>query len=158
VPNRSFIFFSFNVRVAAIPCLQRSRRLNGIRKRSMRAPSSSTAIVDGLGLKWDCWPKGTGWKYGSDLRISTVANLKTRTLALDGEIVVFDSKRGFRFKLLQQGKGRQRYVVFDVLYANRGHLQREGRLITQNDGYKSPVSYWHSTESILFFLDQSINE
>lgn len=49
---------------------------------------------------------------------AAVAKLKARTLALDGEIVVFDSKQVSRFELLQQKKGTPRYAVFDLLYAN----------------------------------------
>ena len=49
---------------------------------------------------------------------AAVAKLKARTLALDGEVVVFDAKKVSRFQLLQQGKGRQRYAIFDLLYAN----------------------------------------
>ena len=49
---------------------------------------------------------------------AALAKLKARTLALDGEVVVFDAKKVSRFQLLQQGKGCQRYAIFDLLYAN----------------------------------------
>lgn len=49
---------------------------------------------------------------------AAVGRLEARTLALDGEIVVFDSKHVSRFELLQQKKGTPRYAVFDLLYAN----------------------------------------
>jgi DNA ligase D-like protein (predicted ligase) len=47
-----------------------------------------------------------------------VAKLKARTLALDGEIIVFDAGNVSRFELLQQKKGTPQYAVFDLLYAN----------------------------------------
>ena len=49
---------------------------------------------------------------------AAIGKLKPQTLALDGEIVVFDSKHVSRFELLQQKKGTPRYAVFDLLYAN----------------------------------------
>jgi len=36
----------------------------------MRAPSIFAVIADGSELKWDCWPRDTGWKYGRDHCIS----------------------------------------------------------------------------------------
>jgi bifunctional non-homologous end joining protein LigD len=47
-----------------------------------------------------------------------IGNLKVQSIALDGEIVVFDEKNISRFQLLQQGKGRRQYVLFDCLYGN----------------------------------------
>jgi bifunctional non-homologous end joining protein LigD len=54
-----------------------------------------------------------------------IARLKPQTLALDGEIVVFDSKRVSRFQLLQQGRGRPQYVLFDCLFENGRDLRNE---------------------------------
>jgi bifunctional non-homologous end joining protein LigD len=54
-----------------------------------------------------------------------IAKLGPKTLAIDGEIVVFDSKRISRFQLLQEGEGRPRYAVFDCFYENGKDLRRE---------------------------------
>ena len=54
-----------------------------------------------------------------------IRKLSPQTLALDGEAVVFDKKRISRFQLLQQGKGRPQYVVFDCLYVNGKDLRKE---------------------------------
>ena len=54
-----------------------------------------------------------------------LAALKAQTLALDGEIVIFDSKQISRFGLLQQGKGRPKFVLFDCLYENGRDLRSE---------------------------------
>jgi len=51
--------------------------------------------------------------------------LKTATLLLDGEVVVFDSKRVSRFQLLQQGKGEPVYAVFDCLFHEGKDLRHE---------------------------------
>ena len=55
---------------------------------------------------------------------SAVRKLKSQTLALDGEVVVFDSRNVSRFQLLQQGKGHPRYAVFDCLYADGEDLRQ----------------------------------
>ncbi len=54
-----------------------------------------------------------------------IAKLKARTLALDGEVVIFDAKRVSRFQLLQQSRGRPQYVIFDCLYENGRDLRNE---------------------------------
>jgi bifunctional non-homologous end joining protein LigD len=54
-----------------------------------------------------------------------VAKLNARTLLLDGEIVVFDARKVSRFQLLQQGKGKAQYAVFDCLHKNGKDLRRE---------------------------------
>ena len=56
---------------------------------------------------------------------AAVNKLRPQTLALDGEVVVFDSKRVSRFQLLQQGKGRPQYAIFDCLYGNGDDLRNE---------------------------------
>jgi len=48
--------------------------------------------------------------------VAAIKKLRPRTLLLDGEVVVFDSKGISRFQLLQQSKGQPIYVVFDCLY------------------------------------------
>jgi len=57
--------------------------------------------------------------------VSSVRELSAETLALDGEVVVFDRKGISRFQLLQQRKGKPEYVVFDCLYANGEDLRKK---------------------------------
>jgi bifunctional non-homologous end joining protein LigD len=56
---------------------------------------------------------------------AAIAELDASTLALDGEVVVLDSKKVSHFQLLQQGRGRPQYVVFDCLYSNGRDLRAE---------------------------------
>src|ERR1700758_4765418 len=53
-----------------------------------------------------------------------IRRLKPSTLALDGEVVVFDAKRVSRFQLLQQGKGEPQYAIFDCLYVGGKDLRK----------------------------------
>jgi bifunctional non-homologous end joining protein LigD len=64
--------------------------------------------------------------------VGAIANLAPHTLLLDGEIVVFDSRRISRFQLLQQGKGPTRYAVFDCLYANGEDHRRKMLSLRRN--------------------------
>jgi bifunctional non-homologous end joining protein LigD len=45
-----------------------------------------------------------------------IGKLQPDTLALDGEIVIFDDKRVSRFQFLQQSDGQPVFAVFDCLY------------------------------------------
>jgi bifunctional non-homologous end joining protein LigD len=54
-----------------------------------------------------------------------VAKLNAKTLLLDGEITVFDRYGVSRFQLLQRGKGKAQYVIFDCLYKDGKDLRRE---------------------------------
>jgi bifunctional non-homologous end joining protein LigD len=54
-----------------------------------------------------------------------IRKLKAETIALDGEIVVFDSKHISRFQMLQQGKGEPEYAVFDCLFHEGKDLRRD---------------------------------
>ena len=56
---------------------------------------------------------------------AAIQKLPSRTLLLDGEVVVFDRKRVSRFQLLQQGKSEFVYAVFDCLYQNGKSFMRE---------------------------------
>jgi bifunctional non-homologous end joining protein LigD len=56
---------------------------------------------------------------------AAIQKLKPKTLCIDGEVVVFDTKNVSRFQLLQQGKGRPQYAVFDCLYADEGDLRKK---------------------------------
>jgi bifunctional non-homologous end joining protein LigD len=44
--------------------------------------------------------------------------LKTQEIVVDGEIVVLDAKGAPRFQLLQQSGGRERFIIFDVLWVD----------------------------------------
>ena len=54
-----------------------------------------------------------------------LATLDADALLLDGEVVVFDLHDVSRFQLLQQGKGKAQYAVFDCLFKNGKDLRRE---------------------------------
>jgi bifunctional non-homologous end joining protein LigD len=56
---------------------------------------------------------------------AAIEKLAAETILLDGEIVVFDRKGVSRFQLLQQGKGKPEYAVFDCLYRNGEDLRRK---------------------------------
>jgi bifunctional non-homologous end joining protein LigD len=56
---------------------------------------------------------------------ATLGTFGADTLLLDGEIVVFDARKVSRFQLLQQGKGKPQYAVFDCLYRDGKDLRRE---------------------------------
>jgi bifunctional non-homologous end joining protein LigD len=58
-----------------------------------------------------------------------VAQIRDRTLILDGEVVAFDSKGVSRFQLLQRGdvapRFAPRFAVFDCVYRNGQDLRSE---------------------------------
>jgi len=54
-----------------------------------------------------------------------VASLKVRTLALDGEVVLFDRRNVSRFQLLQNLSSPPKYAVFDCLYHDSRDLRKE---------------------------------
>jgi bifunctional non-homologous end joining protein LigD len=54
-----------------------------------------------------------------------LVKLDADTLLLDGEIVVFNARQVSQFQLLQQGKGKAQYAVFDCLYRDGKDLRRE---------------------------------
>jgi bifunctional non-homologous end joining protein LigD len=53
-----------------------------------------------------------------------VQKIKARELVVDGEIVVLDEKGAPRFQLLQQGSGRERLILFDILWLDGEDLRR----------------------------------
>ena len=57
--------------------------------------------------------------------VTAIENLRPATLLLDGEMVVFDSKRVSRFQLLQKQSGEPTYAVFDCLFCEGKDLRRE---------------------------------
>jgi bifunctional non-homologous end joining protein LigD len=54
-----------------------------------------------------------------------LAKLDSDTLLLDGEVVVFGARQVSRFQLLQQGKGKTQYAVFDCLYKDGQDLRQK---------------------------------
>jgi bifunctional non-homologous end joining protein LigD len=54
-----------------------------------------------------------------------VALLDARTLALDGEVVLFDRRNVSRFQLLQNLNSPPKYAVFDCLYRDGRDLRKE---------------------------------
>lgn len=54
-----------------------------------------------------------------------IAKLPHRTLALDGEVVVFDKRHVSRFQLLQNIESEPNYAVFDCLYADGRDLRAQ---------------------------------
>jgi bifunctional non-homologous end joining protein LigD len=50
--------------------------------------------------------------------------MKAKQLVVDGEIVVLDAKGAPRFQLLQQAGGKERMVIFDVLWLDGEDLRR----------------------------------
>jgi bifunctional non-homologous end joining protein LigD len=53
-----------------------------------------------------------------------IAKLKPDTLALDGEIVIFDSDKVSRFQFLQKGDGRPTFALFDCIYRDGKDLRK----------------------------------
>ncbi len=54
-----------------------------------------------------------------------IAKLKADTLALDGEIVIFDADKVSRFQFLQKGDGSPVFALFDCLYRNGEDLRKD---------------------------------
>jgi bifunctional non-homologous end joining protein LigD len=54
-----------------------------------------------------------------------VAQIRARTVLLDGEVVAFDKEGVSRFQLLQNGAASAVYAVFDCLYTSGRDLRRE---------------------------------
>jgi bifunctional non-homologous end joining protein LigD len=54
-----------------------------------------------------------------------VGKLKSRTIALDGEVIAADKKGVSRFQLLQRSEGKQQYAIFDCLYADGKDLRKQ---------------------------------
>jgi bifunctional non-homologous end joining protein LigD len=53
-----------------------------------------------------------------------IAKLKPDTLALDGEIVIFDADKVSRFQFLQKGDGRPVFALFDCIYRDGKDLRK----------------------------------
>jgi bifunctional non-homologous end joining protein LigD len=53
-----------------------------------------------------------------------LAKLKADTLALDGEIVIFDADKVSRFQFLQKGEGRPTFALFDCIYRDGKDLRK----------------------------------
>ena len=50
--------------------------------------------------------------------------LKPKEIVVDGEVVVLDDKGAPRFQLLQQGNGKERMIIFDILWLDGKDLRR----------------------------------
>lgn len=50
--------------------------------------------------------------------------MKAKEIVIDGEVVVLDEKGAPRFQLLQQGSGRERMILFDVLWLDGKDLRK----------------------------------
>jgi bifunctional non-homologous end joining protein LigD len=70
--------------------------------------------------------------------------MKAKELVVDGEVVVLDEKGAPRFQLLQQGSGKERMVIFDILWLDGQDLRRrpyvERRKILQK--LKTPANVY----------------
>ena len=70
--------------------------------------------------------------------------LKTKEVVVDGEVVVLDEKGAPRFQLLQQGSGKERLILFDILWLDGEDLRRrpyeERRKLLQKTFAKPPAS------------------
>ena len=56
---------------------------------------------------------------------AAICHIKSSTLVLDGEVVVFDKRNVSRFQLLQQKSAESKYAVFDCLFANGKDFRAE---------------------------------
>src|SRR5579883_897870 len=54
-----------------------------------------------------------------------IAQIRLRSVLLDGEVVAFDKQKVSRFQLLQVGSASPVFAVFDCLYSSSGDLRRE---------------------------------
>jgi bifunctional non-homologous end joining protein LigD len=72
--------------------------------------------------------------------------IKAKDVVLDAEIVVLDEHDVPRFQLLQQGSGRERLIVFDILWLDGEDLRRkpylERRKILQKTLSRPPVGVY----------------
>ncbi len=72
-----------------------------------------------------------------------LTKIKAKEIVLDGEVVVLDEKGAPRFQLLQQSSGKERLIVFDVLWLDGEDLRRkpylERRRILQKALTKAPA-------------------
>jgi bifunctional non-homologous end joining protein LigD len=50
--------------------------------------------------------------------------MKAKEIVVDGEVVVLDEKGAPRFQLLQQGSGKERLVIFDILWLDGEDLRK----------------------------------
>src|ERR1700749_1032137 len=53
-----------------------------------------------------------------------IARLKANTLALDGEIVIFDEDKVSRFQFLQKSEGQPTFALFDCIYRDGKDLRK----------------------------------
>ena len=69
--------------------------------------------------------------------------VKAKEVVVDGEVVVLDEKGAPRFQLLQQGSGKERLILFDILWLDGEDLRRrpyeERRKLLQKTFAKPPA-------------------
>jgi bifunctional non-homologous end joining protein LigD len=53
-----------------------------------------------------------------------IAKLKADTIALDGEVVIFDADKVSRFQFLQKSEGEPTFALFDCIYRNGRDLRK----------------------------------
>jgi bifunctional non-homologous end joining protein LigD len=74
---------------------------------------------------------------------AALKKLKAREMVIDGEVVVLDETGAPRFQLLQTGTGRERMIVFDILWLDGEDLRRktylERRKILEKTLAKAPA-------------------
>ena len=68
---------------------------------------------------------GKDWTDRFAVIAAAIAKLPSRTLLLDGEIVVFDKKNISHFQALQEGRGKPVFAIFDCLYRNGQDLRKK---------------------------------
>lgn len=56
---------------------------------------------------------------------AALKKLKAKDIVIDGEVVVLDEQGAPRFQLLQQSDGRERLIVFDILWLEGEDLRRK---------------------------------
>ncbi|HVG24296.1 MAG TPA: non-homologous end-joining DNA ligase, partial [Thermoanaerobaculia bacterium] len=72
--------------------------------------------------------------------------VKAKEVVVDGEVVVLDEKGAPRFQLLQQGSGKERLILFDILWLDGEDLRRrpyeERRKILQKTFARPPANIY----------------
>lgn len=85
--------------------------------------------------------------------------IKGKEIVLDGEVVVLDEKGAPRFQLLQQGSGKERMIVFDLLWLGGEDLRRkpylERRKLLQRALAKPPAAI-HVAQTLEMSGDEAL--
>jgi bifunctional non-homologous end joining protein LigD len=89
-------------------------KYDGVRMLAYKEGSKVTLISRNAIDRTDRYPKIA----------EVIGKLKPDTLALDGEIVIFDSEKVSRFQFLQKGYGRPTIALFDCIYRDGKDLRK----------------------------------